>query len=68
MGLSPVTADEIVTEGTSTGNVPVAGKSPTQIAMPRLRQDQMAVVCVVILVVLVLLALFAPLLTKSIGI
>ncbi|MDX6326826.1 MAG: peptide/nickel transport system permease protein [Nocardioidaceae bacterium] len=67
MGLSPVTADDILVEGVSE-NVPVAGKSPSQIAFQRLRQDKMAVVCTAILVVLVLLAVFAPLITKAMGI
>src|SRR5205085_8102194 len=68
MGLSPVSADEVLTEAAVEGNQPVAGKSPTQIALQRLRQDKVALVCIGVLVILVLLAIFAPLITKAMGI
>lgn len=68
MGLSPVSADDVLMEGTVGENAPVAGKSPTQIALGRLRQDKMAVVCAVIIAILVVLAIFAPLITRSMGI
>ena len=45
----------------STAPKPVAGRSPTRIALNRLAHDKIAVVCTVILSVLVLLAIFAPL-------
>lgn len=67
MGLSAATEGEIV-QGTVEGNAPVAGKSPTQIALGRLRKDKMAVACVVVIVILVLLAIFAPLICKAWGI
>ncbi|WBQ02752.1 ABC transporter permease [Kribbella sp. CA-293567] len=43
------------------------GKSPTRIAMDRLRKDKVAVVCTVIVLFFVLIAIFAPLLTKLEG-
>lgn len=47
---------------------PLAGRTPTQIAMERLRQDKLAVVCGVIVVLLVLAGLFAPVITGLMGI
>ncbi len=46
----------------------IAGKSPTQIAFSRLRQDKVAFVCSIVIVLLVLVALFAPLITRAFGI
>jgi hypothetical protein len=42
----------------------LSGRSPTQIALERLRKDKMAVVCASIVVVLVLLGIFAPIICK----
>lgn len=46
----------------------LAGRSPTQIAMARLRKDKVAVVCTIILAVLILLAALAPVITSAMGI
>jgi peptide/nickel transport system permease protein len=46
----------------------IAGRSPFQIAMGRLRGDRIAVVCFVVVVIFVLIAVFAPLLTKLFGV
>jgi len=43
------------------------GKSPTRIALTRLRRDRTAMVCLVILGVFVLIAVLAPLLAKLEG-
>ncbi|MCU7728534.1 ABC transporter permease [Actinoplanes sp. KI2] len=43
------------------------GKSPTRIALARLRKDRMAMICLGILIFFVLIALFAPLLAKIEG-
>jgi peptide/nickel transport system permease protein len=43
------------------------GKSPTRIAMDRLRKDRVAVTCACIVLLFVLIAIFAPLLTKLEG-
>jgi len=44
-----------------------SGKSPTRIALARLRQDRLAMTCLGIVLFFVLIALFAPLLTKLEG-
>jgi len=41
----------------------IAGRSPTQIAMSRLRRDKVAVTCTVVVLLIVLAAVFAPLIT-----
>lgn len=46
----------------------IVGRSPTQIALERLRHDKVAVVCAAIVVILVLLAIFAPLITSALDI
>jgi ABC-type dipeptide/oligopeptide/nickel transport system permease subunit len=47
--------------------VSTRGKSPTAIALARLRKDKVAVVCASIFVLFVLIAIFAPLLAKLEG-
>jgi ABC-type dipeptide/oligopeptide/nickel transport system permease subunit len=44
-----------------------AGKSPTRIALARLRQDRLAMTCASIVALFVLVAIFAPLLAKLEG-
>lgn len=46
----------------------IAGRSPTRIALDRLRADKVAMVCAVIVLFFVLIALFAPLLTNLFGV
>lgn len=46
----------------------LAGRSPTQIALDRLRKDKMAVVCAVIVLLLVLAALLAPVISNIMNI
>jgi ABC-type dipeptide/oligopeptide/nickel transport system permease subunit len=43
------------------------GKSPTRIAMDRLRKDKVALVCATLVVLFILLAIFAPVLAKLEG-
>jgi peptide/nickel transport system permease protein len=45
----------------------IAGRSPAQMAWTRLKKDPVAVACIVVIVVVVLVALFAPLITKALG-
>ena len=45
----------------------IAGKSPTQIALSRLRKDRVAVVCTIILFLLVVIAIIGPFLVKQAG-
>jgi ABC-type dipeptide/oligopeptide/nickel transport system permease subunit len=46
----------------------IAGRSPTQIALGRLRRDKIAMACLALVVIFVLIALFAPLLTHLFGV
>jgi peptide/nickel transport system permease protein len=46
----------------------IAGRSPIQIALSRLRSDKIAMVCFAIVVMFALIAVFAPLLTKLFGV
>jgi len=46
----------------------LAGRSPTQIALQRLRQDKLAVVCFGIVVFLVLCGIFAPVICNLLNI
>jgi peptide/nickel transport system permease protein len=46
----------------------LAGRSPTQIALERLRKDKLAMVCLAIVVFLVLCGILAPLICKALSI
>lgn len=46
----------------------IAGRSPTRIALDRLRSDKIAMVCLVVAVFFVLVAVFAPLITHLFGV
>lgn len=46
----------------------IAGRSPMQIAMARLRKDRIAMACLVVVVLFILIAVFAPLLTAAFGV
>ena len=59
---SPVAAEEVAQDKK------LAGRSPTQIALTRLRHDRVAVVCGVIVVLLVIAAVLAPVITKLLNI
>lgn len=52
---------------TAAERVIARGKSPTAIALTRLRRDRVAMVCAVIVLLFVLIAVFAPLLAKIEG-
>ena len=51
-----------------TGTGEVAGRSPTKIALDRLRQDKIAMVCLAITLIFVLIAVFAPLIVDLFGV
>jgi ABC-type dipeptide/oligopeptide/nickel transport system permease subunit len=70
MGISPTElSDADIHEDPATPvSAAVAGRSPTQIAMARLRADKIAVGCAVIVVIFIILAVFAPLITKLFGV
>ena len=68
MGIQPT---ELVVSNTDEPEVKsqdVAGRSPTQIALDRLRHDKIAMVCLAVVAVFVLIAIFAPLLTDLFGV
>jgi len=46
----------------------IAGRSPLQIAMTRLRSDKIAMVCLAIVIFFFLIGIFAPLLAKAFGV
>jgi ABC-type dipeptide/oligopeptide/nickel transport system permease subunit len=66
---SPVTTGHAVSDEPATAGegVRTRGKSPTAIALTRLRKDKVAMVCAAVVVVFVLIAVFAPLLAKIEG-
>ena len=69
MGIQPT---ELQTSDVHEDAVPVkktvAGRSPTQIAMARLRADKIAMTCLVVVVLFVVIAALAPVLTKLFGV
>ncbi|MBA2463496.1 MAG: hypothetical protein H0V42_00770, partial [Nocardioidaceae bacterium] len=46
----------------------IAGRSPMQIALDRLRHDKIAMVCLFVVLLFILIAIFAPLLTRLFGV
>jgi ABC-type dipeptide/oligopeptide/nickel transport system permease subunit len=71
MGISATELGEVEVQ-TGTDHEPegkkLAGRSPTQIALQRLRQDKLAVVCGAIVLILVLLGIFAPVICNILNI
>ncbi len=59
--------DDLDSSGESAGKA-IAGKSPTRIALERLRKDKVAMVSLSIVLLLIFLGLFAPLITQLLGI
>jgi peptide/nickel transport system permease protein len=45
----------------------IAGRSPAQMAWMRLRKDRVAIICITVILLVVLVAVFAPLITKALG-
>src|SRR4051812_39645679 len=52
---------------TTPKKVSTRGKSPTAIALARLRKDKVAMICLGVFIFFILIAIFAPLLTKLEG-
>jgi ABC-type dipeptide/oligopeptide/nickel transport system permease subunit len=46
----------------------IAGRSPTQIALDRLKKDKIAMICAFVVLLFVIIAIFAPLLTRAFGV
>ncbi len=69
MGISPTELEqsEAVEDATLAPRA-IAGRSPTQIALDRLRKDKIAMTCLVVVAVFVLIAIFAPVLTHLFGV
>lgn len=61
-------SDEVTVDPHSTRNDEIAGRSPMQIALGRLRRDKIAVVCAAITLFFILVAVFAPLICKVFGV
>lgn len=59
--------DEVLQQDAPVGKK-IAGRSPTQIAMSRLRRDKVAVVCAVIVLIIVLSAIFADFINGALNI
>ncbi|HET8664024.1 MAG TPA: ABC transporter permease [Nocardioides sp.] len=71
MGISATELGEVeVQQGTELEpeGKKLAGRSPTQIALDRLRRDKVAVVCSIIVALMVLAAILAPVISKILGI
>ena len=69
MGISPteLTEQDVPTEPELVKQE-IAGRSPTRIAMDRLKKDKIAMVCLVVVILFVVVAVFAPLLTTLFGV
>ncbi len=66
MGISATELGEVEVQanaGQEPGDKKLAGRSPTQIALDRLRKDRVAVVCSVIVALMVVAAVLAPVIT-----
>lgn len=68
MGVNPAEIETALAEPQSPAVQPVAGRSPTQIALERLRSDKVAVACAAIVFVLIVLGLLAPVITGAMNI
>lgn len=68
MGIGPTEPVGPTSDGPAVTAQDVAGRSPTKIALDRLRHDKIAMTCFVVVVIFVLIAVFAPLLTDLFGV
>lgn len=69
MAIAPGAAQEAVAEGgPGEGPAPREGKSPTKIALERLRHDKVAMVCLGIIVIFVIIGALAPVWTGIVGV
>ena len=69
MGISPteLTEQDVPTEPELVKQE-IAGRSPTRIAMDRLKKDKIAMACLAMVILFVVIAVFAPLLTALFGV
>ncbi|HET6625730.1 MAG TPA: ABC transporter permease [Nocardioidaceae bacterium] len=68
MGIQPTELVDSTSDEPEVSSQDVAGRSPTKIALDRLRHDKIAMTCFAIVVIFVLIAIFAPLLTDLFGV
>ncbi|MGZ4452125.1 MAG: ABC transporter permease [Nocardioides sp.] len=70
MGISPteLNSQDVSSDQPDLVKKEIAGRSPTQIAIARLRKDKIAMTCLVMVLIFVLIAIFAPLLTDLFGV
>lgn len=63
----PALLENIPTEPATPERRTLKSKSPTQIALERLRQDKIAIICAVVVLIFVLIAIFANVITSLTG-
>ncbi len=69
MGIgSTETVADPATDAPPTTSRDVAGRSPTKIALDRLRKDRIAMICMAVVILFVFIGIFAPLLTTLFGV
>ncbi len=70
MGISPTEMSEqdVPSSEPEVVQQEIAGRSPVQIALGRLRSDKIAMACLIIVALFILIAIFAPLLTRLFGV
>jgi ABC-type dipeptide/oligopeptide/nickel transport system permease subunit len=70
MGIQPTELSEqdISTTEPEVVKQEIAGRSPTQIAIARLKHDKIAMICLVVVIAFFLIAVFAPLLSDLFGV
>ena len=69
MGISPTElSEQDVSETPEVVKQEIAGRSPVQIAVDRLKRDKIALVCLGVVVMFVLIAVFAPLIADLFGV
>ena len=69
MGIKPTELpEEEVSDEPTLVKQEIAGRSPTQIAVARLKKDKIAMACLVVVIFFVLIAVSAPLLTRLFGV
>lgn len=68
MGILPTEVADVTFDEPEVVRQDVAGRSPLQIALSRLRSDKIAMVCLAVVLFFVLVAIFAPVLTHLFGV
>jgi len=66
-GSGGLAVQEVMDEPAPATGVKTVSKSPTRIALTRIRQDRVAMICLSVVIFFILIAIFAPLLAKLEG-